>query len=160
MRAQHYFSALAVVALSLAGAAAHAKPELQMKMVAEKEVTVTEGGKKVVKRVPAQSSAPGEVLIYTLNYKNVGDEKATAVNVDNPLPNGTRYLANTASGAEAQINFSVDGGKTFGKPEQLAVQKSGKKTRAEAVDYTTIRWVLGEVKPGQTGQLGFRAQVE
>ncbi|MGH8492671.1 MAG: hypothetical protein ACRERR_06130 [Moraxellaceae bacterium] len=159
MRAS-YFAAFALLALPLASASVYAKPELQMNMVAEKEVTVTESGKKVVKRVPAQSSAPGEVLIYTLNYKNIGDEKATAVNVDNPLPNGTRYMANTASGAEGQINFSVDGGKTYGKPEQLAVQKSGKKAKAEAPDYTNIRWVLGEVKPGQTGQLGFRAQVE
>lgn len=159
MRAQ-FFAAFALVALPLVSVTAHAKPELQMNMVAEKEVTVTEGGKKVVKRVPAQSSAPGEVLIYTLNYKNVGDEKATAVNVDNPLPNGTRYLANSASGAEAQINFSVDGGKTYAKPDQLAVQKSGKKAKADAVDYTNIRWVLGEIKPGQSGQLGFRAQVE
>lgn len=159
MRAQ-FFAAFALVALPLVSITAHAKPELQMNMVAEKEVTVTEGGKKVVKRVPAQSSAPGEVLIYTLSYKNVGDEKATAVNVDNPLPNGTRYLANSASGNDAQINFSVDGGKTYAKPDVLAVQKSGKKAKADAIDYTNIRWVLGEIKPGQSGQLGFRAQVE
>jgi uncharacterized repeat protein (TIGR01451 family) len=159
MRAQ-IFAAFALVALPLVGATAYAKPELQMKMVAEKEVTVTEGGKKVVKRVPAQSSTPGEVLIYTLSYKNVGDEKATAVNVDNPLPNGTHYLANSASGADAQINFSVDGGKTYGKPDQLAVHKAGKKAKAEAVDYTNIRWVLGEIKPGQSGQLGFHAKVQ
>ncbi|MDQ8038562.1 MAG: hypothetical protein REI12_14150 [Pedobacter sp.] len=155
-----YLAAFALLALPLVSVSAQAKPELQMNMTAEKEVTVTENGKKAVKRVPAQSSAPGEVLIYTLNYKNVGDEKATAVNVDNPLPNGTRYLANSASGNDAQINFSIDGGKTYAKPDQLAVQKAGKKAKAEAPDYTNIRWVLGEVKPGQSGQLGFRAQVE
>jgi uncharacterized repeat protein (TIGR01451 family) len=159
MRA-HYLAAFALLALPFANAAVYAKPELQMNMVAEKEVTVTESGKKVIKRVPAQTSAPGEVLIYTLNYKNVGDEKATAVNVDNPLPAGTKYLSDSASGANAQINFSVDGGKTYAKPDQLAVLKAGKKIKAEVVDYTNIRWMLGEVKPGQSGQLGFRAQVE
>lgn len=154
MRAR-FVAVAACLALPLMSTAAQAKPELQMSIVAEKDVTVTKGGKKTVKRVPAQTSAPGEVLIYTLSYKNVGDEKATAVNVDNPLPNGMKYQPESAVGAGAQVSFSVDGGKTFASAEQLA--KSSKK---KAEDYTTIRWVIGEVKPGQAGQLGFRAQVE
>lgn len=163
MRAQQ-FAVLGLLLLPLLGTAAHAKPELQMNMVAEKEVTVVEAGKKIVKRVSAQVSAPGDVLIYTLNYKNVGDEKATAVNVDNPLPAGMKYLADSASGANTQISFSVDNGKTFAKPEQLMVEKvkAGKKekARADVLDYTNIRWVIGEVLPGQAGQLGFRTVVE
>lgn len=154
------FLAAALLLLPLGSAFAHARPELQMKMVTEKEITVTAGGKTVLKRVPASNSARGEVLIYTLNYKNVGDEKTTLVNVDNPLPAGTRYLPDSASGANAQVNFSVDGGKTYGSPDKLVVQKSGKKLKAGADDYTTIRWTLGEIKPGQSGQLGFRAQVK
>ena len=159
MRAE-FLVAFALVALPVVSVAAHAQPELQMKMVTEKEITVIEKGRKVVKRVPAQSTASGEVLIYTLNYKNVGNEKATTVNVENPLPNGTRYLANSATGAQAQVHFSVDGGKTYAKPEKLAVRKDGKKVRAEAFEYTNIRWMLGEIRPGQSGQLGFSAQVE
>lgn len=159
MRARLYAAAICV-ALPLVATAAQAKPELQMSIVAEKEVTVAESGKKVVKRVPAQTSAPGEVLIYTLSYKNVGDEKATAVNVDNPLPAGMKYQADSAGGAGAQVSFSVDGGKTFAGADQLSLLKSGKKVKADVTDYTTIRWMIGEVKPGQAGQLGFRAQVE
>lgn len=163
MRAQQ-FAVLGLFLLPLLSTAAQAKPDLQMNMVAEKEVTVTEAGKKIVKRVSAQVSAPGDVLIYTLNYKNVGDEKATAVNVDNPLPAGMKYLAESANGANTQISFSVDGGKSFAKPEQLVVEKvkAGKKVKAKAdvVDYTNIRWVIGEVQPGQAGQLGFRTVVE
>lgn len=163
MRAQQ-FAVLGLLLLPLLGTAAYAKPELQMNMVAEKEVTVTEAGKKIVKRVPAQVSAPGDVLIYTLSYKNIGDEKATAVNVDNPLPAGMKYLADSANGANTQISFSVDGGKTFAKPELLMLEKvkAGKneKVKAEAMNYTNIRWVIGEVQPGQAGQLGFRAVVQ
>lgn len=153
----------AVVLLPLAGTLAHAKPELQMSMAAEKEVTVVEGGKQVLKRMPAQSSAPGETLIYTLSYKNVGDEKAVEVKLDNPLPAGTRYVADSATGANTQISFSVDG-KTFAKPEQLVVEssKGGKKekTKASAADYAAIRWTIAEVSPGQSGQVSFRAQVQ
>lgn len=146
--------------LPLLAATAHAKPELQMQMTAEKEVRVTEAGKTVVKRVPATSSAPGEVLIYTLHYKNVGDEKATAVKVDNPLPTGTHYVAGSAQGEGSQISFSADGGKSYGAAEQLSVQRAGKKQKATAADYTHIRWLIGEVKAGQAGTLGFRATVE
>lgn len=163
MHARHIV-ALGLLALPFVSTAVYAKPEIQLTMTAEKEVAVTEGGKKVVKRVPAQTSAPGEVLIYTLNYKNVGDEKATAVKVDNPLPAGARYVADSASGANAEITFSVDGGKTFARPEQLTVEKTKagqkEKARADAVDYTTIRWVISEIGPGKSGQLGFRAQVQ
>lgn len=164
MRARQKIVALVCFALPLMSAAAYAKPDIQLTMTAEKEVTVTEGGKKLVKRVPAQSSTPGEVLIYTLSYKNVGDEKATAVKVDNPLPAGARYVADSATGAGADITFSVDGGKSFAKPDQLMVEKTKagqkEKNRAEAIDYTTIRWVIAEIAPGKSGQLAFKAQVQ
>lgn len=157
-------AALGLLVLPLLGVAVHAraegKPEVQLSMTAEKEVTVKEGDKQVVKRVPATTSAPGDVLIYTLRYKNVGDEKATAVKVDNPLPDGARYVADSASGAGAEISFSVDGGKTFAKPAGLMVVKGGTKVKAEVADYTTIRWVISEVGPGKSGELGFRVQVQ
>ena len=62
-------AALGLLVLPLLGVAVHAraegKPEVQLSMTAEKEVTVKEGDKQVVKRVPATTSAPGDVLIYT-----------------------------------------------------------------------------------------------
>lgn len=163
MRSQQ-FAVLGLLLLPLMGAAAHAKPDLQMNMVAEKEVTVTEAGKKVLKRVPAEKTLPGDVLVYTMSYKNAGDEKAVAVKVDDPLPAGVKYLANSASGANTQISFSADGGASFASPDQVMVEKvkAGKKEKAKAgaVDYTHIRWVITEVLPGQGGQLGFRAVVQ
>lgn len=157
-------AALAMVLLPFVSSAALAKPNLQMNVTAEKEVTVTEGGKAVVKRVKADKSAPGETLIFTLSYTNAGDEKAVDVKLDNPLPGGTRYVADSATGANSLVSFSVDGGKTFAKPDQLAVEKvvAGKKEkgRAQVADYTTIRWVISEIQPGQSGQVSFRAQVQ
>lgn len=157
-------AALAVALLPFVSTAALAKPQLQMSVVAEKEVQVTEGGKQVTKRVKTDKSAPGETLIFTLNYKNTGDEKAVDVKLDNPLPAGTRYIADSASGANAQVSFSVDGGKSFAKADQLSVEKvvGGKKdkVRAQPGDYTTIRWIISEVQPGQGGQVSFRAQVQ
>ena len=158
-------AALALVLLPFVSSAALAKPQLQMNVTAEKEVTVTEGGKAVVKRVKTDKSAPGETLIFTLSYTNTGDEKAVDVKLDNPLPSGTRYVADSAAGANSQVSFSVDGGKTFAKPDQLTVEKVAagnkkEKTRAQVADYTTIRWVISEIQPGQSGQVSFRAQVQ
>jgi uncharacterized repeat protein (TIGR01451 family) len=150
-----YFSpriALCVaLVLPFMGSVAYAKPELTLKMSVEKEVIVVEAGKKVLKLVSAQPSAPGDVLVYTLNYKNVGDEKATAVNVDNPLPKDTHYIAGSISGANAKASGSIDGGKTFTPTDKI---------KADAAHYTTLRWTINEVLPGQGGQLGFRATVE
>lgn len=160
MRARLFAAALL---LPLASGLAWAKPELQMTMTAEKEITVTEGGKKTVKRVPAQTSAPGDTLIYTLTYKNVGTDKAVDVKLDNPLPAGTRYVADSATGAGAKISFTVDG-KAYAPAAELGVERTvaGKKEKARATpaDYTGIRWVIPEVKPGQAGQVAFRAQVQ
>lgn len=157
-------AALAVVLLPFVSTAAQAKPQLQMSVVAEKEMTVTEGGKQVTKRVKTEKSAPGETLIFTLSYKNTGDEKAVDVKLDNPLPTGTRYIAESATGASAQVSFSVDGGKSFAKADQLSIEKAAggkkEKVRAQAGDYTTIRWIISEVQPGQGGQVSFRAQVQ
>ncbi|HET8730601.1 MAG TPA: hypothetical protein VFM34_05760 [Moraxellaceae bacterium] len=157
-------AALAVILLPFVSTAALAKPQLQMSVVAEKEVTVTEAGKQVTKRVKTEKSAPGETLIFTLNYKNTGDEKAVNVKLDNPLPNGARYIADSAVGANTQVSFSADGGKTFATADQLMVEKvmAGKKEKVHALpgDYTTIRWIIAEVQPGQGGQVSFRAQVQ
>lgn len=157
-------AALAVILLPFVSTAALAKPQLQMNVVAEKEVTVTEAGKQVTKRVKAEKSTPGETLIFTLSYKNTGDEKAVKVKLDNPLPGGTRYIADSASGANSEISFSADGGKTFAAADQLMVEKvmAGKKEKVRALpgDYTTIRWIISEVQPGQGGQVSFRAQVQ
>ncbi|MCC2637787.1 MAG: hypothetical protein K0Q68_1506 [Moraxellaceae bacterium] len=157
-------AALAVLLLPFVSPAVQAKPLLKMTVVAEKEVTVTEGGKQVVKRIKTDKSAPGETLIFTLNYQNSGDEKAVDVKLDNPLPTGTKYVAGSATGANSQISYSTDGGKTFAAPEQLSVEKvkAGKKekARAQAVDYTTIRWVINEIQPGQGGHVSFRAMVQ
>lgn len=158
-------AALAALLLPFASVAVEARPQLEMSVVAEKEVTVTEAGKPVLKRVKTDKAAPGEALIFTLAYRNTGDEKAVDVKLDNPLPSGTRYVANSATEAKnIQVSYSVDGGKSFAKPDQLTVEKlvGGKteKVRAQAADYTTLRWVISEVAPGQSGQVSFRAQVQ
>ena len=155
------FMALAIV---VTPSMVMAKPDIKPVMTAEKEVVAVEGGKKVTKRVPAKETATGDTIVYTLKLANAGDEKATKLQINNPVPAGTVYIAKSAFGADAQITFSVDGGKTFVPAEQLMTEKNvgGKKEKvpADVKSYTHIRWVIGEVLAGKEAAVGFSVKVQ
>ena len=145
--------------------AAWAQPQVGIRVVAEKEIRVEENGKTAIKRVKAETVEPGEVIFYTLTYVNTGDLKATNVVVNNPIPEGTVYLKESAYGDGSKVFYSIDKGNTFDKPEALRVSYTlhdGKKMtrQAYASEYTHIRWVVGEVPPGGSGVLGFQVKVK
>jgi uncharacterized repeat protein (TIGR01451 family) len=151
--------------LLLVAPAAWAKPKMELSIQATKEVVQVVKGVRTTKRVPAESASPGEVMEYTLAYANRGDEAAREAVVDDPVPEGTRYVAGSATGAGADITFSVDGGKTFAKAEQLTVEVKlpGGKTEKRPASpdaYTHVRWTLKEVPAGTSGALAFRVQVK
>lgn len=144
---------------------AFAAADIKINLVAEKEVTVKEGNRDVKKRVPAQSIEPGEEIIYTIRYRNAGDLEATNVDVKNPVPDNTVYVGGSATGKGADISFSADGGKSFGKASSVTYQVtegSGKQVtrKASPENYTNIRWVIKRVDPGQSGELGYRVRVK
>jgi uncharacterized repeat protein (TIGR01451 family) len=151
------------VSISLAAAAA-AKPRIVVAISQSKEVVETTDGGNKTRLVPAKTASPGEVLEYVLSYKNEGDEAATNAVIEDPIPKGTTFLANTATGENAEITFSLDGGKTFAVPVKLTYQiklPSGAVERrvATPAEYTHVRWTVKEVAPGATGQVSFRVRV-
>ncbi len=144
---------------------AWAKPRVELKVEALKEVKSVENGKEVTRLLPADTVKPGQVLQYTIRYTNTGDEDATRVVVNNPIPKGTVYLAETAYGYGSKITFSADGGKTFGPADTLKVtvtRADGSKTtrKAMAAEYTHIRWVITKVPAGGSGSVGFKVRVK
>ena len=156
---------LAAVLLMLAPLEAWAKPEVKVSMTAEKEVAIVENGQTVVKRVSADMVESGQTIFYTLTVNNNGDEKATNVMLNNPLPEGTVYVADSAYGEGANILFSVDGGQVFDVPSRLTVTVSkadGSKEKriAGPEHYTHIRWVVGEILSGKAMTLGYQAKVK
>ena len=132
---------------------------------AEREVEVEEKGVRIKKLAPPQKMVPGDEVLYTITYTNKLAKPAENIAVTNPLPKHTRYQEGSAAGDNADITFSVDGGKTFAPPNQLSVtvkDKSGKDTvrPAGGADYTHIRWVIKQsVAPGQSGAVRFRAVI-
>ncbi len=107
--------------------------------------------------VPAKNVVPGGEVIYRISYSNNGQQEATDVAIDNPLPGALVYV-----GAEDEpTEVSVDGGETFGKLEDLAVVDADGSVRpARIFDITNLRWVISSLPPGASGDVTYRARVK
>ncbi|MBT8370439.1 MAG: DUF11 domain-containing protein [Deltaproteobacteria bacterium] len=164
MHTSRIFLSVAVACL-LIPAVALAKPQVSISIKAEKKVIFVENGQEVVKRIPAVEVAPGETLIYTLTYTNAGDEAATNVVINDPIPQGAAYILDSASGQDTDISFSIDGGQTFKKPSMLTYEVkladgTTEKRVASPEAYTHIRWTIRKVRAGGSGELGFQVRVK
>lgn len=133
--------------------------EIELRVVAQQEIeAVDESGKKTYKMVPVEKIVPGDEVVYTIYFKNVANQPATDIVIDDPVPQNMSYKANSAYGSGTVISYSVDGGKTFAGAEALQVEKDGKKVAATAADYSHIRWNFGAtLEPGKEAYVGFRA---
>ncbi|MDQ6962251.1 MAG: hypothetical protein Q9M28_06925 [Mariprofundaceae bacterium] len=150
--------------LFLLPALAIAAPNVGVQILAEKIIIIEKDGEKIESRVPADDVAPNDTLIYTLSYENKGDETATGIQLDDPIPENTVYIVGTAFGPGSDIYFSIDGGKHFKEPSTLTydIEVKGKTEQRQASpeQYTHIRWVVKEVKAGQMGIASFRVLVK
>ncbi|MCC1496384.1 hypothetical protein [Alcanivorax sp. 1008] len=152
--------------LTAASMIAMAAPQISLQISAEKDVVeVDENGQQVTRRIAATDTVPGDVLFYTINYSNTGDEAARNVRLDNPVPEATSYQANSAWGENSEILFSIDGGKTFKKASNLTYQVTGtngqpEDRQASPEQYNAIRWIIEEVGAGAQGSSGFSVVVQ
>lgn len=154
---------LLTVALILP-AIAWGAPQVKIAVKAEKEVVIEEGGKTVIKRVPAAEAAPGETIIYTLEVANTGDEAATDVVVNNPIPKGTAYVPGSAT-ETGEVTFSIDKGVTYKRPSLLtyevtSLDGSKAKRTASPEQYTDIRWQIPLVSAGASQKMSFQVKVQ
>ena len=154
----------AAAALLLAAFAVGQVPSdpLAIRSIAEVEFRSRVAGQEVVKLIPADRVVPGDRVIYTLEVRNTG---ATAVDtpiVTHPVPEHMRYVADSAVGPGAEVSYSVDGGQSFGRAENLQVLGvDGRPRAAVAADYTDIRWQLkNSLKANSVAFVRFRALVK
>lgn len=151
-------------AFMLLAASAWAQPKVNITIKAEKEVVVTEQGKKVKKMVEAKDIVPGEEITYTLSYSNAGSEAATNMVISDPVPAGTSYIPGSAS-ETGELTFSIDHGKSYKKPALLTYEVTtpdGKREKrvASPEEYTDIRWVISAVPAGREGAVIFKVKVK
>jgi len=143
-----------------------ADPQLSLRIQLEEELSIPDesGNLKVVRKKVA-SSEPGDVLVYTLVYTNNGGAAVADAKVEDPVPAGTILLPGSVLGEEAEIRFSVDGGKTYAPfPVEVEVEgPDGAKVRkkAPADSYTHIRWTAKTpLGPGESRSASFKVIVQ
>jgi uncharacterized repeat protein (TIGR01451 family) len=129
--------------------------ELRTELVAEVRESVGTAQRPTHRLVPATRLTQGQVVYYTVRITNPTPVFANKVQVSQLIPANTTYQPGSAAGPAAQIEFSIDGGLTFGRPEDL---KQADGTRAPPERYTHIRWTLrNPLAPGATALARFRA---
>jgi uncharacterized repeat protein (TIGR01451 family) len=105
------------------------------------EVKATAAVRKDQELVAADRVVPGDEVFYTLEIRNTGSRPVAAPTVDFAIPEHMRFVANSAVGAGADVSYSIDGGHSFKRPENLMVAAGGGERRvAIAAEYTHIRW--------------------
>jgi uncharacterized repeat protein (TIGR01451 family) len=154
----------AALALLLAGfaAAQNTVDSLSVKAIAEVESKTVDGGRESVKLVSADRVVPGDRVIYTLEVRNAGATTIETPTVIHPIPEHMRYVADSAVGPGAEVSYSIDGGKSFERAENLLVKSADGQSRpATAADYTHIRWHLkNNLKANSVAFVRFRALVK
>jgi uncharacterized repeat protein (TIGR01451 family) len=144
---------LGIASVAAAGPAANGTVELKLESAMEQEY-VNERGEKAKRLVPVTRVIPGDEVVYTIHFVNKGSQPATDVVITNPIPAQVAYREGSAFGTGTEIEFSVDGGKSWGRPATLRVrQADGGDRPATAADYTHVRWRMQNAVPG--GQSGF-----
>jgi uncharacterized repeat protein (TIGR01451 family) len=135
---------------------------LAVRSIAEVETRSMVAGREVVKLIPADRVVPGDRVIYTLEVRNTGATALDSPIVTHPVPEHMRYVADSAVGPGAEVSYSVDGGHTFERAENLKVPGVGGRPRpAAAADYTDICWQLkNSLKANSVAFVRFRALVK
>src|SRR5260370_36015306 len=159
------FAALcgSLLTLLVAAAAAQAPGNpLAIRSIAEVESRSRAAGREIIKLIPADRVVPGDRVIYTLEVRNTGATALDAPVVTHPVPEHMRYVADSAVGPGAEASYSVDGGRSFDRAENLKVPGiDGRPRRAIAADYTDIRWQLkNTLKANSVAFVRFRALVK
>lgn len=105
------------------------------------------------------AAASGRELVVSVRFTNATAHVMDGVRVTSAVPAGASYVPDSASGPGADVLFSIDGGRTFGRPDELEVADAeGVERTAQADEYTHVRWILrAPLDAGAAGVARFRA---
>lgn len=154
-------TAIACLALC-AAAGAEVSGEIEVTTIVQKEIVARgDDGTEQKQLVPADSVVPGERVVYTISFRNVGSESADNIVITNPIAEALTYVAGSAAGKDLDVQFSVDGGASFAPASDLKVSDNGIERPATTIDYTHVRWVMrSELAAGGEGHATFAAVLE
>lgn len=152
------FLVLVMVVMTTLATAARASEavELRTQLIAEVRESTGTPARPSFRMVPAKRLAQGQVVYYTVRITNPTPVFANKVQVTQRIPANTTYVAGSAAGPGADVEFSIDGGQTFASARDLKLPDGV--TRARPERYTHIRWRLrNPLAPGATALARFRA---
>lgn len=141
-----FLTLLAVICMMAASpVAALAKPVIALHLSG---VVVAKDGKGAEKLTPISEASivPGLTIRYLISATNQGDQPALNVVPLGKIPNGTEYLADTASANATRVEFSLDGGKTWSQHPTVTVHTpTGDVVKpADPATYTALRWITNK----------------
>jgi uncharacterized repeat protein (TIGR01451 family) len=140
-------------------------PKVAVEIKALREVKVKKDGKETVRLEPVEKAKSGEVMLYSVAYRNEGDAPAKNAVITDPLPKGVICLSKTAVSAGAETEFSFDGAATWAKLPLVKKERTadGKMEEKPVPDsaITHVRWTLKkDLPPGASGEIIFKVKVK
>jgi uncharacterized repeat protein (TIGR01451 family) len=127
-------------------------------------VDLPEGRKAERDSTGSLRSMPGDIVRYTLMAENTGAQSAHNIEVVDPIPFGTEYVAGSATGEGSAIFYSVDGGNTYSRQPMIDVRdEQGRVVRkpAPASMYTHVKWVITQpMQPREKRALQLMVRVQ
>jgi uncharacterized repeat protein (TIGR01451 family) len=166
MRTEPAFGArlgvLMALLFSVMAVAQNPADPLVIRAIAEVESKSQDGGREMLKLIPADRVVPGDRVLYTLEVRNSGATGVESPSVTYAVPDHVKYVADSAVGPGAEVSYSVDGGHSFDIPGNLHVPGiDGRPRPAAAADYTHLRWRLkNTLKANSVAFVRFRALVK
>jgi len=111
--------------------------------------------------VPAVDLSPGDELVITVTFLNTTQHALDGLRITQPIPPSMRYVEGSGVGPGSEVLYSVDGGETYGQPNELRViTADGSRRVATAGDYTHVRWLIkAPLAAGARAFVRFRANV-
>lgn len=134
--------------------AALAEPQvtIQSQALVEQESTDAEGAPIIV-RVPVNTVDQGAELIFELTITNSSNDDAVNLVINNPIPEGTQYIANSQTGQGSTHLVSWDNNEFLSEAEFLEGELS-------ASDIRHLRWTLDRLKANSSSTLEFRVIIQ
>ena len=139
---------------------ARAPRDLIVSSTLERIVAAPQGDVATPVRIASDTVAShADQLVVSVRFANATEHVLDSIRITSPVPADVQYVPQSASGPGSEVLFSVDNGRSFGRPAELAVPAAdGGLRSADAADYTHVRWVLrAPLDAGATGIARFRA---
>lgn len=122
-------------------------------------IVAADAGGVALALAPSSIGSHAEQLIYSVSFANTGEQLLDRIRITSPIPADVQYVQGSASGPGGEVLYSVDNGRTFGRPDELRVLGvQGVARQADPAEYTHVRFVLhAPLDAGATGIARFRA---